>query len=107
MDAPQKSRRAMLEEIVSANPNDAFARYGLALECVNAGDAPGAGQHFRQLLAAHPEYVPGYFHFGQLLLRLGQPDQARKTFTDGVGVAAKAGDTHAQSELQAALEALE
>ncbi len=104
MDAPQKSRRAVLEEFVAANPSDPFARYGLALDCVNSGDTARASEHFRQLLATHPEYVPGYYHFGQLLLRLGQTEQARKTFSDGVAVARKAGDAHAQSELQAALE---
>ncbi len=28
----------MLEEFLKENPNDAFARYGLALEHVKAGD---------------------------------------------------------------------
>lgn len=106
MNAPQKTRRAMLEEFLAANPNDAFARYGLALECVNAGDSAGGLEHFRLLLAAHPEYVPGYFHFGQLLSKMNQRDAAKKTLADGVSVARKAGDTHALSELQAALDEL-
>ncbi len=104
--APAKTRRAMLEEFVAANPSDAFARYGLALECVNAGDSAGAHEHFRLLLAAHPEYVPGYFHFGQLLSRINEREAAKKTFADGVAVARRAGDTHALSELQAALDEL-
>ena len=96
----------MLEEFVAANPNDAFGRYGLALECANAGDSAGALEHFRLLLAAHPEYVPGYFHFGQLLSKSNEHDAAKKTFAEGVAVARKAGDTHALSELQAALDEL-
>lgn len=106
MTPPVKTRRTMLEEFLVANPNDAFARYGLALECVNAGDSAVALDHFRQLLATHPDYVPGYFHFGQLLAKINQRDAARKTFADGVAVASKAGDAHARSELQAALEEL-
>jgi tetratricopeptide (TPR) repeat protein len=104
--APAKSRRSMLEEFAAANPNDAFARYGLALECVNAGDPAAAEQHFRLLLAAHPEYVPGYYHFGQLLARQSQPAAARKIFSEGIATARKAGDTHSLSELQAALDDL-
>jgi hypothetical protein len=50
--------------------------------------------------------VPGYFHFGQLLAKTNQRDAARKTFADGVSMARKAGDTHALSELQAALDEL-
>ena len=106
MNAPAKTRRAMLEEFVATNPNDAFARYGLALECTNGGDSPGALEHFRLLLTAHPEYVPGYFHFGQLLSKVNQRDAAKKTLADGVAVARNAGDAHALSELQAALDEL-
>lgn len=106
MNAPQKTRRAMLEEFVIVNPNDAFARYGLAMECTNGGDSAGALEHFRLLLGAHPEYVPGYFHFGQLLSKTNQRDAAKKTFAEGVSMARKAGDTHALSELQAALDEL-
>jgi tetratricopeptide (TPR) repeat protein len=102
-DAP-KTRRAMLEEFLAANPADAFARYGLALECVSAGDGAAAEVHFRQLLAAHPEYVPGYYHYGQLLVKLARGADAQHTFRQGIAAAQKAGDAHALSELEAALE---
>jgi tetratricopeptide (TPR) repeat protein len=94
----------MLEEFLAANPNDAFARYGLALECVNAGDEEAAESHFRQLISAHPEYLYGYFHYGQLLLRLSRGAEAQNTFRQGIAAAKKAGDGHALSELEAALE---
>jgi predicted Zn-dependent protease len=94
----------MLEEFLVANPRDAFARYGMALECVNAGDTAAAETHFRELLAAHPDYLYGYFHYGQLLLRLGRADEAQTTFRAGVEKAQKARDAKALSELEAALE---
>jgi len=28
----------MLEEFVATKPDDAFSRYGLAMECMNSGD---------------------------------------------------------------------
>jgi len=99
-----RSRRQMLEEFLAANPADAFARYGLAMECINAGDTAAAEGHFSQLVTAHPEYVPGYYHYGQLQVRLGHGDDARKTFRAGIAAAQKAGDAHALSELEAALE---
>jgi len=94
----------MLEEFLAANPNDAFARYGMAMECVNAGDEVAAENHFRQLLSAHPEYLYGYFHYGQLLLRLARGAEALEIFHQGVAAAKKANDTHALSELEGALE---
>jgi predicted Zn-dependent protease len=102
-DAP-KSRRELLEEFVAANPNDAFARYGLAMECAKSDDDAAAENHFRQLISAHPDYLYGYFHYGQLLLKQGRGGDAQSTFREGVAAARKKGDAHALSELEAALE---
>ena len=63
-------RRQMLENFVAQHPNDAFGRYGLAMECVTAGELPQAEEHFAKLVAANPNYVPAYYHYGQLLARL-------------------------------------
>jgi tetratricopeptide (TPR) repeat protein len=106
MPQTQKSRREMLEQFVAEKPGDAFARYGLALECVKLGDDPAAVLHFQKLLEAHPEYVAGYFQYGQLLARIGRTGEARKLLSDGVVVAQKAGDMHARDEMQAALTLL-
>jgi tetratricopeptide (TPR) repeat protein len=106
MAQAQKSRREILEEFVAAKPADAFARYGLALECVKLGDAQAALGHFQKLLETHPEYVAGYFQLGQLLGRLGRIEEARKMLSDGIVAAQKAGDIHARDEMQAALTLL-
>jgi tetratricopeptide (TPR) repeat protein len=106
MAQSQKSRRATLEQFVANKPNDAFARYGLALECVNLGDDQAAGEHFQKLLELNPSYVAGYFQYGQFLSRVGRLDEARKILSDGVVVAQKAGDMHARDEIQAALTML-
>ena len=55
---------------------------------------------------ANPEYVAGYFQFGQHLSRIGQLEQARKLLSDGILVAQNAGDMHARDEMQAALALL-
>lgn len=106
MPQTQQSRRQMLEGFLAANPRDAFARYGLAMECVKQGDAAAAEKHFAQLLAQHPGYVAGYFHYGQLLAQLGRTGEAKKTLQSGILAAQKAGDSHARDEMQAALSAL-
>ena len=103
MTQTQKSRREVLEQFVAEKPADAFARYGLALECAKLGDDAAATDHFQKLLETNPNYVAGYFQFGQLLSRLGRLDEARKLLSDGIVVAQKAGDMHARDEMQAAL----
>jgi len=106
MTQAQKSRRETLEQFVAAKPADAFARYGLALECVKLGDDSAAVEHFHKLLETNPEYSAGYFQFGQLLSRLGRLEEARKTLSGGIVVAQKTGDMHARDEMQAALALL-
>jgi len=106
MAQSQKSRREMLEQFLAEKPSDAFARYGLALECVKLGDDAAAVEHFQKLLEMHPKYVGGYFQFGQLLSRLGRLDEARKILSDGIIVAQQAGDMHARDQMQAALTLL-
>lgn len=106
MTQTQKSRREILEQFVAQRPGDAFALYGLALECAKIGDDPAADGHFRKLLETNPGYVAGYFQFGQFLSRLGHLDEARKLLSDGIVVAQKAGDAHARDEMQAALNSL-
>ena len=107
MTQPQKkTRRQMLEEFVAAKPNDAFSRYGLAMECANAGDAAAADEHFKALLASNPNYVAGYFQYGQFLAKTGRNDEARAALTSGIAVAKNTGDDHARSEMEAALSEL-
>jgi predicted Zn-dependent protease len=102
----KKSRRQILEDFVAAKPTDAFARYGLAMECANSGDATAANEHFKALLASHPDYVAGYFQFGQFLAKSGCTEDARSTLTAGIATARRTGDEHAQSEMEAALAEL-
>ena len=106
MAQTQKSRREMLEQFVAQKPADAFARYGLALECAKLGDEQAAIAHFRKLLETNSDYVAGYFQFAQLLSRLGQVNEARKLLSDGIVVAQRVGDSHARDEMQAALTSL-
>ena len=48
-------RMALLNEILSQNPADPFARYGLAMEYSNAGDVERALDEFNKLLATNPD----------------------------------------------------
>ena len=101
-----KTRRQVLEDFVAAHPDDAFGRYGLAVECARAADHEHAIEHFRQLLGTHPQYVAGYFQYSQLLARLGRTGEAREILAAGIAVAQKAGDLHAANEMSVALAEL-
>jgi tetratricopeptide (TPR) repeat protein len=102
----KKTRREMLEQFITAHPNDAFARYGLAAECASQGDDAAAIDNYDKLLAAHPDYVSGYFQYGQFLARISRTEDARRTLTTGIAVARRTGDNHAADEMQSALAQL-
>jgi thioredoxin-like negative regulator of GroEL len=109
MSLPQpqkKTRRQILEDFVAAKPADAFARYGLAMECAGSDDAAAAEEHFKALLAAHPEYIAAYFQFGQFLAKSARPEEARSTLNAGIATARRVGDEHAKAEMEAALAEL-
>jgi Tfp pilus assembly protein PilF len=102
----KKTRRQILEDFVASKPSDAFARYGLAMECANSGDATAADENFKALLASHSDYVAGYFQYGQFLAKSGRPEEARATLIAGIATARRTGDEHARSEMETALAEL-
>lgn len=99
-------RIAMLSEILAQNPNDAFARYGLALEHSNAGNFEAALTEFKKLLEAHPDYTAGYFMAAQTLVKADRVEDAKRMLTDGISSARRTGNNHAQSEMTAMLSDL-
>ncbi len=99
-------RVAVLTEILSQNPTDAFARYGLAMEYSKTGEVERALEEFGKLLSAHPEYTAGYFMAAQTLASASRREEAKKMLADGIASAKRTGNAHAQSEMEAMLAEL-
>lgn len=106
MAEQKKTRREMLEEFVAKRPEDAFSRYGLAMECMNGGDTAAADMHFRALIERNADYVPAYLMYGQLLSRESRTDEAREILSTGIAAAAQKNDAHARSEMESLLNEL-
>jgi thioredoxin-like negative regulator of GroEL len=102
----KKTRRQMLEEFVAKKPDDAFSRYGLAMECMNSGDPAAADTHFRALLHRNADYIPAYLMYAQLLARESRLAEAKQVLTTGIAAAAKKGDQHAAFEMETLLAEL-
>ena len=99
-------RIVALNEILTENPKDAFARYGLAMEYSKAGDFDRALAEFSILIDNHPDYTAGYFMAAQMLARADRTNDARKMLEDGISSARRTGNLHAQSEMEAMLAEL-
>jgi Tfp pilus assembly protein PilF len=101
-----QTRKQQIESLLADDPNDAFLRYGLAMEYVSAGDDEAALRTLRQMFADKIDYVPAYQHAGQILMRLDRPDEAREAFQQGIDLAKRVGDAHAAGEMEGFLDTL-
>jgi predicted Zn-dependent protease len=98
---------AGLKEILELDPKNSFARYGMAMELANRGETEAAITEFDTLLANDPGYTAGYFMAAQTLAKSGQNLAAIERLKAGVLSAARTGNSHAVSEMQAMLDELE
>ena len=101
------TRRETLEAFLVADPRNAFARYGLAMELVREQQNEAALQQFALLVAAHPDYTAAYQQAGQLLLSLERREAARAMLEQGLGAALREGNRHAHSEIGGLLQDIE
>lgn len=96
-------RLSKLLAMEQAKPEDAFLKFAIAQEYVNAGHDELARPYFQTLAEKHPQYVPLYYHFGKLYERSGAFDEAIKLYRAGTIVARNANDLKTAGELEEAL----
>jgi tetratricopeptide (TPR) repeat protein len=99
-------RLAMLLKMVAAKPDEPFVRYGLAMEYRKLTRTDEAIAAFDTLIDRHPDYVPAYLMFGNMLDGLGRREQAILVYERGLAAAEQSGDDHALGELRAARDGL-
>jgi predicted Zn-dependent protease len=98
---------AGLKEILALDPKSSFARYGMAMELVKRGETVAALKEFDTLMANDPDYTAGYFMAAQTLAKEGRNPEAIDRLRAGINCAARTGNRHALSEMQAMLDELD
>jgi cytochrome c-type biogenesis protein CcmH/NrfG len=101
------NRLDMLKELIAQDPNNQLARYGLGMEYSTKGDVDAAVTEFRSLWQLNPDYSNAYFMAAQALAKAERTDEAKQILMQGITAAARTGNSHAQSEMQALLDELE
>ena len=71
------------------------------------GETDAALAEFNTLLANDPDYTAGYFMSAQTLSNVGRTAEAIDRLKAGISCAARAGNRHALSEMQAMLDELD
>jgi tetratricopeptide (TPR) repeat protein len=95
------TRIEQLLKFLKEDPNDAFSLYALALEYKQANPEE-ASQLFKQLLSAHPDYLPAYYQSASLLQEIGKTVEALQLYDSGIELAINQNDLATLRELKAA-----
>lgn len=108
IDMARTPRMAQIEAMLAEDPEDAFLRYGLAMEHASAGDDAACVDVLKDLIertSAHP-YIPAFLQAGQALVRLDRINEACDVLRTGIEAARRGGDGHAQGEMQGLLDSI-
>ena len=105
-------RMAQIEAMLADDPEDAFLRYGLAMEHASAGDDAACAAVLRALIAvkAADPYIPAYLQAGQALARIDRTAEACDVLRAGIDAARRIGTPeamHAHGEMQGLLSSIE
>ena len=106
-DNPSPKRLAFLEKLTREGSADPMAWYGLAMEYRKLERWDEALQTFTTLRTMAPDYVAMYLMCGQMLQGIARAEEARAWMEAGLAAAKKKGDSHAASELESAIAALD
>jgi len=101
------SRLDKLEQLLQDEPQDPFLHYAVAKEMLSTGDIAGGLAKLKDVIGRFPDYVPAHFQHAQSLDEQGRRDEAREAILQGIEVASRVGDTHAEMEMKGFLELLE
>jgi len=98
---------AGLKKILTLEPGNSFARYGLAMELAKQGKTAEALAEFDTLLANEPGYTAGYQMSAQMLADAGRNTEAIARLKAGIQCATSKGNLHAVSQMQTMLDELD
>ena len=99
-------RLEMLEKLIANGSRDPFHHYARALELRGLGRPAEALTALTALIESQGSYVPSYLMAAQLAAELGERSRAAGLAASGLEEAKRAGDGHAQSELQSFCDGL-
>jgi tetratricopeptide (TPR) repeat protein len=91
---------AAFHEILALDPNNAFARYGLAMEYVGQGNPAKGLEEFTTLIGISSDYVPAYQMAAQTLAKLNRTEEALLMLHNGIAAANRTGNQHALAEME-------
>jgi predicted Zn-dependent protease len=102
-----EDRLKALLAIAETQPAEVMIWYGLANEYVKLERWPEAVDALRRTTAINADFSSAYQMLGTALMKLGQREEARLAWTEGVEVAARTGAWNARQHMERLLAGLE
>ncbi|NOT76458.1 MAG: tetratricopeptide repeat protein [Cyclobacteriaceae bacterium] len=93
-------RLEQLKQFAKEEPGDPFNFYALALEYLKT-DPSEAGRLFESLTLSHPDYLPTYYPYAQLMVDRKDTNGAIRIFESGIARARAANEAKTLREIQA------
>lgn len=101
------SRLDTFRAMVSRNPANPLARFGLANEAYKEQLYEEARENYEAYLSASDDEGNAYGKLGEVLQALGRPAEARAAYTRGIEAARRFGHPGMVSDLEARIEELD
>ena len=101
----KNSRLNQLLEFLSDDPSDPFNHYAVAIEYRSTEPAK-ALKILKELRTNQPEYLPTYYHLGEMLIESDDRQNAESVLLEGIELAKSQQDATALRELQNLLNQL-
>ena len=99
----REQRIKALQEMLSSDPDDEFALYGLALEYKADGRLEDALPLLEKAAAQPDPQVYTFYQLGEVLIALAEEDDAITALEQGLARASASGDAKAVNEFAALL----
>jgi tetratricopeptide (TPR) repeat protein len=99
------NRLDLLQQFLEEDPHDPFNIYALALEFQKI-DVYKSKELFDQLLKDHENYIPSYYHAGNLYLTLNLIQDAKMILEKGILKARQQNELKAMREMQSIYDEL-
>lgn len=99
-------RLTAAREYVSRKPTDRFGLYALAMELRKTRAWDECFAAFTALLAHHPDYGAGWYHFAMAHRESGDRAGAVALLRTGLGAATRSGDGKTRAEIESAIDEL-
>ncbi len=92
--------RERLEKMLAEGQDSAMLRFTLGNALLQDGDAAGAVEHLKEAVRQQRDYSAAWKLLGKAYSELGDLEQARSTYAEGIAIARDKGDLQAAKEME-------